>query len=277
MMASPLQDHTIAVIGGTGKTGKWAIKGALQRGANVKVLCRTPDKVRSVYATLWKDGHPPDSLSYDNVLESGKLVVVKGSLPIGDSSNGPTEEQMSALKALVRGSTHLMSFLGMDPKNMQPVCGPGIQAIMKATSECDDTGATKPKIFIMSSIILSDSYEQGKAAWGCCGCVGKFMRWKFLKGCFDDMEAAEQYAFDNRTKMGLDVTLLRATVLADKKNYYLDFSATENKKYYMVTSDELKRVKMQIDRQHVVQCFMDAAEDGEGKLGANSEWSLFGA
>merc|ERR1712151_548082 len=152
----------------------------------------------------------------------------------------------------------------MGPKNMAPVCRPGIEAIMKATNEC--SAAAKPQILIMSSVVLSDSYVQGKAAWGCCGCVGWAMRWKLLRGCFDDMEAAEQYVFDNRTKMGLDVTLLRATVLADKKNYYLDYSASSRANYYVVKSDELKKVKMNIDRQHVVECFMDAAADKDGKF-----------
>ena len=31
--------------GGTGKTGKFGVKGALQRGHNVRLLARNPDKV----------------------------------------------------------------------------------------------------------------------------------------------------------------------------------------------------------------------------------------
>ena len=31
--------------GGTGKTGKFGVKGALQRGHTVKMLARSPDKV----------------------------------------------------------------------------------------------------------------------------------------------------------------------------------------------------------------------------------------
>jgi len=277
-MSSTLGDKTLAIIGGTGRTGKWAVKAAIQRGAKVRVLCRTPDKLKGVYATLWKEGTMPEDQGYDKVVDKGQLVVVKGSLPIGkkgDAAISPaTDEQITALKELVSGTTHVMSFLGMDPKNMVPVCRPGIEAIMQATKECD--AAVKPKILIMSSIVLSDSYAQGKAAWGCCGCVGSFMRWRFLRQCFDDMEAAEQYAMENRSKMGLDVTLLRATVLADKKNYYCDYSTSEKIKYYMVTSQELKKVKLNIDRQHVVEAFMNAALDKDGKF-SNCEWSLFDA
>jgi len=278
-MSSPLVDQTIAIIGGTGKTGKWAIKAAIQRGAKVRVLCRSPDKLKGVYASLWKEGAMPESLAYDRVVESGHLVVVKGSLPIGKkgekitkvSDFAATDEQISALKELVGDSTYVMSFLGMDPKTMAPVCRPGIEAIMKASKECE--APVKPKILIMSSIVLSDSYAQGKAAWGYC-CLGWCMRWKFLKGVFDDMEVAEEYVFENRTNTGLDVSLLRATVLKDKKNYHLDYSEQGQPKYYVVKSDELKKVKMSIDRQHVAECFMDAAADKDGKF-SNCEWSLF--
>jgi len=284
-MAPPLSDQTFAIIGGTGKTGKWAIKAAIQRGAKVKLLCRTPDKVKGVYATLWPEGAVPEDLAYDKVAESGQLAVVKGSLPIGtkgqkvddstDFSQVVNDTDLAPLKSLVSGTTYVMSFLGMDPKNKAPVCRPGIEAIMKAVQESEGQNL-KPKIFIMSSICLSDSYNQGLKAWGCCGCVGKFMRWKMLRACFDDMEVAEKYGMDKRAEMGLDLTLLRATVLADKKKYYMDYAASDQPKYYIVKSDELKKVKMSIDRQHVVECFMDAAADTEGKF-SNCEWSMFNA
>lgn len=282
MINEPIDGETVAIIGGTGKTGKWAVKAALQRGAKVRVLCRTPDKLKGVYASLWKDGSKiPQSLEYDQIVESGKLVVVKGSLPIGKKGEkitgsndfAATDEQITALKELFDTSTYVMSFLGMDPKNMAPVCRPGIEAIMKASKECE----APPKILIMSSIVLSDSYAQGKAAWGFC-CLGWCMRWKILKGCFDDMEAAEQYIFENRTTTGLDVSLLRATVLQDKKDYYMDYTPKNNPKYlpqyYVVKSDELKKVERYIDRQHVVECFMDAAANKDGKF-SNCEWSVF--
>mmetsp|Transcript_52815 Transcript_52815/g.59779 ORF Transcript_52815/g.59779 Transcript_52815/m.59779 type:complete len:182 (+) Transcript_52815:492-1037(+) len=181
----------------------------------------------------------------------------------------------------------------MDPNSLAPVCRPGIAAIMEATRDVGSeegssasSTAAPPKILIMSSLILSDSYAQGKAAWGCCGSMGYCMRWKILRAVFDDMEAAEQYGFEHRTRMGLDVSFLRATVLGDRKNYFLgydDASSTTDggnsaKKYFVVKSDELKKVTLRIDRQHVVQCFMDVAADREQKMfGSNTEWSIFDA
>ena len=127
----------------------------------------------------------------------------------------------------------------------------------------------------MSSVVLLDTYGQGKAAWGCCGCVGRLMRWKILRNVFDDMEAAEEYVIDNRNKKGLDVTLLRATVLSDKKNYYMDYALAKQAKYYIVRAEELKKVKMNVDRQHVVQCFMDAVAHDDSENFSNIHNFLF--
>jgi len=278
MSSLMMADQTIGILGGTGNTGKWAVKAALQQGAKVKVLCRNPDKLKRIYSTLWDDGALPETLAYDKIVETGRLVVITGSLPIGGEKGGqystPNGEQISSINKLVNGSTHILSFLGMDPKNMVPICRPAIEAIMNAVASCDMI--QKPKILIMSSIVLLDSYAQGKAAWGCCGCVGRLMRWRILRNVFDDMEAAEEYIIDNRGKKGLDVTLLRATVLSDKKNYYMDYFAKQSR-YYIVTAEELKKVKMNVDRQHVVQCFMDAVVDKDGGKFSNCEWSIFDA
>ena len=40
-------DITMIYVGGTGKTGKFGVKGALQRGHNVRILARNPDKVET--------------------------------------------------------------------------------------------------------------------------------------------------------------------------------------------------------------------------------------
>ena len=45
-MAITIMALTILIFeGGTGKTGKFGVKGALQRGHNVRLLARNPDKV----------------------------------------------------------------------------------------------------------------------------------------------------------------------------------------------------------------------------------------
>ena len=43
---------TVSIIGATGKSGMWAMKGALQRGYTVRVLARNPDKVKTIMVTL---------------------------------------------------------------------------------------------------------------------------------------------------------------------------------------------------------------------------------
>merc|ERR1712107_335319 len=63
MGISPLTGHTkprfkmktIAIVGGTGQTGKWAVEGALLRGYKVKVLARNPDKVTTVLKDLFDE------------------------------------------------------------------------------------------------------------------------------------------------------------------------------------------------------------------------------
>ena len=63
----------------------------------------------------------------------------------------------------------------------------------------------------------------------------------------------------------------------EKKENIIFYTTTEPK-YYIVKSDELNRVKMNIDRQHVVQCFLDAISDNKqtnNKNFSNCEWSLF--
>ena len=63
----------------------------------------------------------------------------------------------------------------------------------------------------------------------------------------------------------------------EKKENIIFYTTTEPK-YYIVKSDELNRVKMNIDRQHVVQCFLDAISDNKQTNNnnfSNCEWSLF--
>ena len=114
---------------------------ARRRVAKVKVLCRNPDKLKRIYSTLWDDGALPETLAYDKIVETGRLVVITGSLPIGGEKGGqystPNGEQISSINKLVNGSTHILSFLGMDPKNMVPICRPAIEAIMNAVASCD--------------------------------------------------------------------------------------------------------------------------------------------
>merc|ERR1711970_879491 len=63
---------TVSIIGATGKTGMWAMKGALQRGYTVRVLARNPAKVKTILGTLFGEEEADAQLE--------KVVVVKGGI-----------------------------------------------------------------------------------------------------------------------------------------------------------------------------------------------------
>ena len=126
---------SIAIVGGTGQTGKWALKGALLRGYKVvitfiiyescsilkylpipshqvKLLARNPDKVTKILETLFEEGEV--SKHQENV------TVVKG---------GAKDEE--ALVELLTGLDTVLSCLGMvEPPTW--IVAPGVEAIIKA-------------------------------------------------------------------------------------------------------------------------------------------------
>merc|ERR1711872_1007474 len=63
---------TVSIIGATGKSGMWAMKGALQRGYTVRVLARNPDKVKTIMVTLFGEEEADAQLA--------KVTVVKGGI-----------------------------------------------------------------------------------------------------------------------------------------------------------------------------------------------------
>ena len=91
---------TIAVLGGTGRTGEWALLGGLQRGYNLRVLGRSPDKVQATLVKLLGEEEAAGL--------AGRVEVVKGG--VGDTD---------ALISLCRGVDAVLSFLGM-PANKAP-------------------------------------------------------------------------------------------------------------------------------------------------------------
>ena len=44
----------IAIVGGTGNSGKWVLKGAVMRGISVRLLARSPDKARIILQELFR-------------------------------------------------------------------------------------------------------------------------------------------------------------------------------------------------------------------------------
>jgi len=179
------------------------------------------------------------------------------------------------LVELFTGAAVAMSFLGM-VKPTEPVVGPGVESIVKALQSM----TTPPKFLHMSSIGLNDGVEHAQNAWGCC--VVWLALKVFLKACFDDLCAAEDFLIATRDKQNeqrsaegsqkllqkeLNITIIRATILAGKDGYTKDFMS-DAKSYKLVRVDDTKeQLSFTIDMQHVAEAFLDLAScadyDGE--------------
>merc|ERR1719221_101682 len=119
---------------------------------------------------------------------------------------------------------------------------------------------------MMSSIGFNDGQAHGYEAWGrmtmcCVGCIPG------LRASFADMADAERFVMESRTSVPsgsqLNLIIARATILADKEGYFCDY-ATRDLKYNIVRSDAKGQMSFTIDRQHVVQGFLDLAEKSDG-------------
>lgn len=225
----------VAIIGATGRTGKWALKGALQRGYSVRVLARSPAKIETTLKEVF-----PDTQDVAEVL--AKVTVVQGSVL-----------EQDRLVELCTGAHVVMSFLGM-VKPPEWVVRPGVEAIMNALKTLDNP----PKFISMSSVGLGVTRPQAKKAWGLCGCAAKLMIDHMLKECFRDMQAAEDLMLAN-TSPKLVITIARATVLGDKKKYYKDYTVRQPN-YKLMKEDELRKLTMYVDRQHVAEAVLDMCE-----------------
>lgn len=242
-MASELK-QTVAIIGATGKTGKWALRCAVQQGFFIKVLARSPDKiVTSLLEVL------PESDDVISLME--RVTVVEGSVTDGEK-----------VTELLKGADVVMSFLGM-VKPGEWIVKPGVEAVMGAMQKME----APPKFLCMSSIGMNDTKVQGTKAWGCC--VVLLIRDFLAKACFRDMAAAEEWIIANRGS--LNVTICRATVLGDKKGHFKDYSA-EKKNWKGLAADDVTGLTFSIDRQHVVEAFFDMCKTSEWD---NKEVSIF--
>ena len=127
---------TVAIIAATGATGKWALKGALERGYTVKVLVRSADKLKKLCEGM--------GVSVENV------VIMEGNV---------TDE--AKIRELCEGVSTLISFLGM--VNMkEPVVAPAVEVILKVLNSMEKP----PKFVSMSSIGVNESKTQANKAWG---------------------------------------------------------------------------------------------------------------
>lgn len=229
---------TIAIVGGTGKTGRWVLKDALQRGHPVRLLARSPAKAEAVLSELFPE-KPKEAL-----LEV--VTVIKGSV----SDEG-------TMTQLLEGAQYLVSTLGMTNPPEWAV-RPGVEAIIKAMRAVEKP----PKFISMSSIGLGDSLQQAKQAWS------RILTWLslniMLKQVFLDMQAAEDYILANRE--GLNITIARASILADA-----DPDKTPGYKLVHV-NDAKAKLSFTVDRHQVGAALLDLCQPGKHD---NGEISIF--
>jgi hypothetical protein len=194
----------------------------------------------------------PDSEELRENLSRTALKVVKGSCGAKDGSD------IDGLVELLSGADVCLSFLGVvNPKEW--AVRPGCESIVKAMHRILEAGGKPPKFVSMSSICLSESATQGARAWG--SCVKCLSLKVMLKNVFLDMQAAEDFLFDMRSEK-LNVVIVRASILSDKKKYACDFSEGAAKRYCFTNAEDKEgRVTFTIDRQHVAQAFLDLVQD----------------
>jgi len=237
---------TVSIIGATGKTGMWAMKGALLRGYSVRVLARNPDKIKTTLVTLFGEEEAPAHLE--------KVVVVKGGIM--------AEE---AILELFKGADVVLSFLGMpassDGKTW--VVAPGVETMIKVMKTIVAEGGSPPKLVSMSAMGIGDSKDQMKASnW----IMGRLTLWMvipyMLKDCFADMEASEEMIVKERelADSSLNITIIRAPILKDKKNYKYDYTSTEPPYSIVPPSDTSNLGSIFLDRQEVAGGFLDCVE-----------------
>ena len=243
-----LRQLDVVILGGTGKTGKWAVKGALIRGYNVRLLVRSKEKAEKVMQSLFPP-NPAELLS--------AVTLVEGSVT-----------EPSKLAELFAGADVVLSFLGMAEPPAWAV-RPGVEAVLTALRAMQ----TPPKFVSMSSIGLGDSLSQANNAWSCC-VVQLSLRW-MLKEVFADMQAAEDHILATRGG-DLNVVIVRATILSDKEAYSKDYASGAKRGYTFVKvgDDANAKLSFTIDRQHVAEAFLDLCESSKYD---NAEVSVFEA
>jgi len=234
---------TVSIIGATGKSGMWAMKGALQRGYTVRVLARKPEKVKTILVTLFGEEEADAQLE--------KIVVVKG---------GIMDE--AAVLDLFKGADVVLSFLGMVNPPEWVVC-PGVEQMVKAMKAIVEEGGSPPKLVSMSAMGIADSRDQMKSS---NFIMGRLTLWLvipyMLKECFADMEASENFIIKERELADtLNITIIRAPVLKDKKGYKVDYTSTEKPYTIVPPSDTSNIASLFLDRQEVAGGFLDCVEN----------------
>ncbi len=149
----------IAIIGGTGQTGRWVLEGALQREYIVRALARTPSKLN----------------------ENRNLTVIKGDV-----------SSLESLTELVKGVDVIISCFGT-VKKPNYIVESGIRLIIKAINAQEN----KPKLVHISSVGLGDSKTACKKSlvWSM---VVNWVFPLVGKEVFSDMERGEELILDSK-------------------------------------------------------------------------------
>lgn len=242
---------TIAIVGGTGQTGKWAVKGALLRGYKVKILARSPEKVDKILATLFDEA--------DVEKHKANVEVIKG---------GVRDEE--AIAGLLTGAEVVLSFLGMvEPPKW--IVNPGVEKLVEGLKKVAENGGVAPKLISMSALGIADSRDQMKAA---NAVMGRLTLWLvipyMIKECYADLEASEKTIMKEAAESDgkLNMMVIRAPILKDNKSYVHDY-AGEAKNYNIILPSDCDNISsVFIDRQQVAAGFLDCVESRQwdGKI-----------
>merc|ERR1712243_473974 len=116
----------------------------------------------------------------------------------------------------------------------------------------------------MSAIGIADSKDQMKAS---NFIMGRLTLWLvipyMLKECFADMEASENFIIKERELADtLNITIIRAPILKDKKGYKYDYTATEKPYSIVPPSDTSNIASIFLDRQEVAGASLTAWRTG---------------
>lgn len=82
-----MKTNTIAVIGGTGKSGKYLLQNLLEKGYHIKLLLRNPENftIKSPLIEIIK-GDARDGQSVDTLIKDCNIVMSALSQPVGEES-----------------------------------------------------------------------------------------------------------------------------------------------------------------------------------------------
>ncbi|CAK0805854.1 unnamed protein product [Prorocentrum cordatum] len=279
---------TVAIIAATGQTGKWALKGALQREYPVRVLVRSTDKLKKVLQDLLPE---KTEEAVSEMLEKDITVV-----------ESPALEQ-TKLVELFTGADVAMSFLGMGP-DKQPIVASGARKIVDALRSMDSPPkylhirdhlaqrrrkARAESLGLLRGGASAQGVPEGVLRRPASG-RGRDRRRpgrtavRGLRG--EAPESDNDPSDDPRRQSGEEKVLILLPLprfrlfcphgrsssprpgsvpLAspDKKDYLKDFTAGD-KSYKLVKVGGEKtsgKLSFQIDRQHVAEAFLDVARD----------------